>query len=148
MNPVEALPKSVGPASEADYSEPVQSTAGTSLTVRILLDQGTPPLESLPLWTRMEVERLRFYVDPDTLEPHILRHGVTEEEVQEVLSDPIEDRWGARAARVVVGRTRTGRFLRVIYVADPTPRSFFVITAYPLGPKALWALRRRQRRKP
>ena len=95
----------------------------------------------------MEVERLRFYVDPDTLEFHILRHAVTEEEVKEILSDPIEDRWGAAEARVAVGRTEAGRFLRVVYVADPFPRSFFIITAYPLGPKALWALRRRQRRK-
>ena len=49
-------------------------------------------------------------------------------------------------------KTQAGRYLRVIYVPDPTPGSVFVITAYELGEKALKALRRRvkspKRKKP
>jgi len=37
--------------------------------------------------------------------------------------------------------------LRVIYVPDTVPDSVFVITAYPLGAKALRALWRRRRRR-
>jgi hypothetical protein len=39
------------------------------------------------------------------------------------------------------------RYLRIVYVPDPIPDSVFVITAYPLGWRALRALRRRRRRK-
>jgi hypothetical protein len=35
----------------------------------------------------------------------------------------------------------------IIYVPDTDLDSVFVITAYPLGPKAMRALRRRRRRK-
>ena len=90
---------------------------------------------------------LRFYLDPSTGEPHIHRHNVDEEEVEDVLTRPIEDRPGSEGSRVAVGQTQTGRFLRVIYVADPEPESLFVITAYELGGKALKALRRRQRQR-
>jgi hypothetical protein len=90
---------------------------------------------------------LRFYLDRETGEPHIHRHAVSEDEVEEVLVRPLEDRPGAEGSRVAVGQTRGGRFLRVIYVPDPEPDSLFVITAYDLGPKALRALRRRRRRK-
>lgn len=90
---------------------------------------------------------VRFYLDRETGEPHIHRHAVTEDEVQEVLVRPLEDRPGSEGSRVAVGQTRGGRYLRVIYVPDPEPDSLFVITAYELGPKALRALRRRRRRK-
>jgi len=90
---------------------------------------------------------IRFYHDPATGEPHIYKHGVTEEEVEEVLRRPGEDRRGREGARVAIGQTRAGRFLRVIYVPDPEPDSLFVITAYELRGKPLTAYRRRQRRK-
>ena len=86
-------------------------------------------------------------MDPQTGEPHLHRHGVTEEEVEHVLGRPIEDRLGTGGARVVVGQAPDGRYLRVVYVPDPDPRSVFVITAYELGPKARRALQRRCRRK-
>ena len=38
-------------------------------------------------------------------------------------------------------------YLRVIYVPDPEPESVFVITAYELRGKPLFAYRRRIRRK-
>lgn len=72
---------------------------------------------------------LRFYIDPKSNEPHIYKHSVTESEVEDVLRAAIED--------------RAGRYLRVIYVRDQKPHSYFVITAFPLGGKALRALRRR-----
>jgi len=90
---------------------------------------------------------IRFYHDPATGEPHIYNHGVTEEEVEEVIRRPGEDRRGREGARVAIGQTRAGRFLRVIYVPDPEPESIFVLTAYELRGKPLTAYRRRQRRK-
>jgi hypothetical protein len=89
----------------------------------------------------------RFYVDPETGEPHLYRHGISEEEVEDVLARPLEDRPGRDGTRVALGQTRAGRYLRVVYVPDPTPGSVFVITAFDLGPTALRALRRRRRRK-
>lgn len=72
---------------------------------------------------------------------------MSEEEVEEVLVRPLEDRPGPEGSRVAIGQTRGGRYLRVIYVPDPEPDSLFVITAYDLGRKALQALRRRRRRR-
>ncbi|GAB1355759.1 hypothetical protein MASR1M12_45080 [Erysipelotrichia bacterium] len=37
---------------------------------------------------------VRFYIDPETDQPHIFKHDVTEDEVLEVLADPGEDRKG------------------------------------------------------
>jgi hypothetical protein len=90
---------------------------------------------------------IRYFIDPETGTPHVYRHGVTEEDVQDVLRRPLEDRPGREASRVALERTDAGRYLRVIYVPDPSPDSVFVITAYPLGWRALRALRRRRRRR-
>lgn len=90
---------------------------------------------------------VRFYFDPDSGQPHVLRHNVNEGEVRDVLSKPLEDRAGAEGSRVAIGQTRAGRYLRVIYVPDREPNSVFVITAYDLTPKAKQALRRRRRKK-
>ena len=89
---------------------------------------------------------IRFYIDPETKMPHIYRHGVDEEEVEDVLRQPGEDRPGREGARVAIGRTRAGRYLRVIYVPDQEPDSVFVITAYQLTGKPLMAYRRRRRK--
>lgn len=90
---------------------------------------------------------LRFFLDPVTGEPHIYEHGVTEQEVEEVLSSSAEERPGRRSSRIVIGATDSGRILRVIYAKDPYPGTLFVITAYELRGKPLAAYRRRQRRK-
>ena len=74
-------------------------------------------------------------------------HGIDEEEVIDVLSSPGEDRPGREGSRVVIGKTRAGRYLRVIYGPDPEPESVFVITAYELRGKPLFAYRRRLRKK-
>jgi hypothetical protein len=91
--------------------------------------------------------KLRFYVSPENGYPHIYQHRVTEEEVEVVLSRPGEDRFGREGSRVAFGRTRGGRFLRVIYVPDPQPNSIFVITAYELKGKPLSAYKRRLKSK-
>ncbi|MGH7259724.1 MAG: DUF4258 domain-containing protein [Nitrospiraceae bacterium] len=90
---------------------------------------------------------IRFYIDPETGLPHSDRHQVDEDEVEDVLRRPGEDRPGRDGARVAIGQTRAGRYLRVIYVPDPAPESVFVITAYELTGKPLIAYRRRRRRK-
>lgn len=91
---------------------------------------------------------IRFYIDPETDEPHIHRHSVGEDEAADVLGAPLEDRPAQDGARVAIGQTRGGRYLRVIYVPDPEPDSVFCITAFDLSSKALHALRRRRRKKP
>lgn len=90
---------------------------------------------------------VRYYIDPETGEPHIHDHGVSEEEVEEVLARAGEDRPSRGDSRSAIGQTESGRYLRVIYVPDPEPASFFVITAYDLGWRAMTAYRRRRRRR-
>lgn len=91
---------------------------------------------------------VRYFVDPATGQPHIYGHQVSEDEVEDVLARPMEDRPGRDDSRIAMGQMSAGRYLRVIYVLDPEPNSVFVITAFELGPKALKALRRRRRKKP
>jgi hypothetical protein len=91
---------------------------------------------------------LRFYEDPDAGQPHIYEHGVSEDEVRQVLGSPGEDLPGTRGSRMKLGQTAAGRYLQVIYVPDEDAESVFVITAYELRGKARTAYRRRQRRRP
>ena len=100
-----------------------------------------------PTEDRSVLVRLRFYIDPETDAPHIFNHDVYEDEVEDILSRPDEDRPGRDGSRVAIGQTRTGRTLRVIYVPDSVQRSLFVVTAYDLTGKPLAAYRRRQRRR-
>jgi hypothetical protein len=72
---------------------------------------------------------------------------VNENEVIEVLDRPGEDRPGREGARIALGRTASGRYLRLIYVPDLEQDSVFVITAYDLTGKPLAAFRRRRRKK-
>jgi len=91
--------------------------------------------------------KIRFYIDPETEQPHIYNHGIREDEIEEILIKPGEDRPGHEGSRVAIGKTAAGRYLRVIYVPDPIPQSVFVITAYELRGQPLKAYRRRRRRK-
>ena len=91
--------------------------------------------------------KIRYYIDPGTELPHIYGHNIEEIEVEEVLLSPEEDRSGREGARVAIGRTYGGRYLKIIYVPDPEPNSVFVITAYELRGKPLQAFRRRRRKK-
>jgi hypothetical protein len=87
----------------------------------------------------------RFYEDPETGEPHVRNHGITEDEVRQLLAHPAEDRPSSDDSRMALGQTRTGRYLRVIYVPDEGGQSAFVVTAYELRGKQLKAHRRRKR---
>jgi hypothetical protein len=91
--------------------------------------------------------KARFFIDPESGEPHITKPGVTEDEVREVLFGSIEDRPGRDGSRVALGQTSAGRYLRVVYVPDSAPKAVFVVTAYDLGPKAKHALRRRRKKR-
>ena len=95
----------------------------------------------------MPIDSVRYYLDPETGSPHIFNHGVSENEVEEILSKPGEDHQGAEGSRIAIGQTEAGRVLRVIYVPDPEPRSVFVITAYNLRGKVLSAYRRHRRKR-
>lgn len=90
---------------------------------------------------------IRYYIDPDTSLPHIYGHNVSENEVEDVLLKPGEDRLGREGSRIALGQTNGGRYLRVIYVPDPEPESVFVITAFELSGKPLTAYKRRRRKK-
>lgn len=90
---------------------------------------------------------IRYYLDPDTQQPHVYGHGVTEAEVEQVLRNSGEDVPGSRDTRMKLGQTDTGRYLQVIYVPNDGPHSVFVITAYDLHGKAKQAYRRRRRRR-
>lgn len=89
---------------------------------------------------------VRYYYDPETGEPHIYEHGVSEDEVEHVLRHAGEDRPGHEGSRHALGQTASGRYLRVIYVRDE-PEGIFVITAYDLRGKALNSYRRRRRKR-
>jgi hypothetical protein len=90
---------------------------------------------------------IRYYIDPESESPHIYNHDVDEAEVEQVLNYSVEDRPGRDDSRVAIGRTESGRYLRIIYIPDPQPHSVFVITAYELRGKPLAAFRKRNRRK-
>jgi Domain of unknown function (DUF4258) len=90
---------------------------------------------------------IRFYIDPETGLPHIYSHDIYEDEVEDVLTNPGEDRPGQEGSRIALGQTAAGRYLRIVYVPDPKPNSTFVITAYELKGKPLTAYKRRRKRK-
>lgn len=72
---------------------------------------------------------LRFWIDAETELPHIYEHGVTEEEVRQVLSRAGEEYPGRDRSRIRLGQTEAGRYLQVVYVPDPGGESAFVVTA-------------------
>jgi hypothetical protein len=90
---------------------------------------------------------LRFWNDPETGLPHIASHGVSEEEVRQVLSRPGQEFPGRDESRIRLGQTTAGRYLQVVYVPDADREGAFVITAFELSSKAKRAFLRRQRRK-
>ncbi len=87
--------------------------------------------------------RVRCYADPGSGDPHYARHGLSLDDIVEVLARPLEGRSGREGASTVLGRTRAGKYIRVVYVVDSEPDSVFVITAYEIGVKTRKALLRR-----
>lgn len=96
---------------------------------------------------RRRLGEVRFYIDPETNDLHIYRHGVAEEEVEEILLHPGDDFPGRGTSRIALGMTSSGRHLQVVYVPDHDAHGVFVVTAYDLKGKALTAYRRRRRRR-
>ena len=90
---------------------------------------------------------LLFWIDPETDLPHVFDHGVTEEEVRQVLSRTGEEFPGRDRSRIRIGQSYAGRYLQVVYVPDAVGAGAFVVTAFDLTPKAKRAFRRRQWRK-
>jgi hypothetical protein len=106
--------------------------------------QGSPSLAGTRS-ASIPFVQLRFHIDPDTREPHIYQHGVTTEEVEEVMRRPGDDFPAREGSRIALGQTDSGRFLQVVYVLDQDRLGAFVVTAYDLRGKALKAYRRRRR---
>ena len=91
---------------------------------------------------------VRYYVDPDTGQPHTYGHGVDGSGGGGMDSgDASEDNACSGGSRQALGMTAHGRCLRVIYVPDEEGNGVFVVTAYPLTGKQLQAFRRRQRKR-
>jgi hypothetical protein len=90
---------------------------------------------------------LRFYIDPETDQPHIYNHHVDEDEVEDIMRSPGMVYPGRDNSKIAIGQTQSGRYLRIVYKPDPEPDSMFIITAYELRGKALVAYRRGKRRK-
>jgi hypothetical protein len=66
---------------------------------------------------------IRFSIDPETGLPHIYNHDVDEEEVEDGLENPGEDRPGRDGSQVALGRVRGGHLWAERYdraVADLT----------------------------
>ena len=78
---------------------------------------------------------------------HIAEHGVSIQEAEDVVDTP--DRGFPQRVgddkRLVMGQTKIGRYIQVIYVIDPNG-TIFVIHARPLDDTEKRALRRRRRR--
>ena len=57
---------------------------------------------------------VRYFLVPETGQPDIYDHGITEAEVEWILARPGEDGPSSGWARQSIGQTSTGRYLRVI----------------------------------
>lgn len=71
--------------------------------------------------------------DPDGNVQHIAEHGVTVDEVEEVLSDPDSStEVSASSTRsITFGETATGRYLAVVWeTAMDNPLTIYPVTAY------------------
>jgi hypothetical protein len=90
---------------------------------------------------------LRFHRDVETGLPHILGHGVTEAEVEELMRNRGYEFPGYEDSTVKMGQTNSGRYLKVIFSKDRIGDGIFIITAYEIHGKAKRAYRKRQRRK-
>ncbi len=90
---------------------------------------------------------IRFYIDSQTGRPHVENHGISTAECVQVLDRAGQDYMGDSDARIALGRTKAGRYLKVIYKPDDDWESLFVITAYDLKGNELKAYKRRIKRK-
>ncbi len=86
------------------------------------------------------------FTDPETGEPHFARHGVSDDDVLDVLEEPLLLLKGRDETLIAYGQTRNGRWLEVVY-SHPDPQTLRLITAYTPGVRELRAARRRIEKK-
>jgi len=89
---------------------------------------------------------LRFLLDPSG-DPHVWSHHVNESEVAEAMADRLESVRGRGTSVITIGRTRAGRYLKVIYSPDDLGDGIFIVTAFDVPPKQIRALMKRKRRR-
>lgn len=78
---------------------------------------------------------------------HLLEHGVSIEEAEDVLLDPNSSRANSRSSGLptVFGWTSTGRYLAVVYeLVDDDPLTMRPVTAYDVPPPAAGKKRRKR----
>jgi hypothetical protein len=66
---------------------------------------------------------------------HVARHGITPEEVRQVLNDPRSTSGWSRSSGLPItfGRTKTGRYIPVTYrIVGFNPTKVKPVTAYPV----------------
>jgi hypothetical protein len=68
--------------------------------------------------------KIRFYIDPETGEPHIYEHGIDEDEVADVLEDPIYDAKAEGTSRSAIGQTRPDATCWLFILATQNPTRF------------------------
>ena len=85
--------------------------------------------------------------DPDGNVQHLLEHGVTIDEAEEVLLDPGSSRAPSRSSGLptAFGWTSTGRHLAVVYeLVDDDPLTLRPVTAYDVPPPGSKKKRRKR----
>jgi hypothetical protein len=90
---------------------------------------------------------IRYNLDVETELPHIYGHGVTEDEVEQILMRRGYDRPAGDNSRMALGQTRAGRYLKVVYVPDEDGKGVFIVTAHQMTGNLLTAYRRWARRR-
>jgi uncharacterized DUF497 family protein len=76
--------------------------------------------------------------DPEGNVSHIAEHGITQEEVEDVLGDPNNDTVASHTSDrpITFGWTRTGKHIAVVWEeAGEDPRMVYPITAYETPPR-------------
>ena len=73
--------------------------------------------------------------DPDGNVQHIAEHGITVEDVEEVLADPDSSTDVSKSSgrSITFGETADGRYLAVVWeTACDDPKTIYPVTAYPV----------------
>jgi len=78
--------------------------------------------------------KFRFYIDPETSEPHVYKHEVKEQEIIEIFTErSYFERIRQDGSFEAIARTSSRRYLRIAF--RRTEEEFFIITAYDIEDK-------------